>query len=133
MKTRLDYKPWKISVAAAYRQNTDGKDAAIPIRTGPGVDSVAAEIYAGVRSWRRFPTCFGDAGTPDAETVYILLDRIATPLALLDPKYSTIATAKRCKPSELPRSLRDLYQHLVALGHAQPNVETDTETEGKRA
>lgn len=133
MKIRLDYKPWKITVDAAYRQNKEGKDDAIPIRTGPGVDSVAAAIYAGVRSWRRFPVSFGDAGTPDAESVFVLLDRIQTPISLLDPQYSTVATAKRCKPSELPRSLRDLYQHLVALGHAQPNVETDTETEGKRA
>ena len=41
MKTRLDYKPWKISVAAAYRQNKEGKDDSIPIRSGPGVDSMA--------------------------------------------------------------------------------------------
>ncbi len=132
MKIRLDYKPWKITVDAAYRQNKEGKDDAIPIRTGPGVDSVAAAIYAGVRSWRRFPVSFGDAGTPDAESVFVLLDRIQTPMALLDPKYSTIAKAEKIRPSELPKALRDLFNHLVLLGHAKAEIETDT-TEGKRA
>ena len=133
MKIRLDYKPWKITVAQAYRQNKEGKDAAIPIRSGPGVDSMASEIYHGVKSWRRFPVSFGDAGGPDAETVYVLLDRIQTPIALLDPKYSTIAKAERVKPSELPKALRDLFNHLVLLGHAKAEIETDTEPEGKRA
>ena len=133
MKTRLNYVPFKITVAPAYRRSTDQKPGVIPIRSGPGVESVAAEIFHGLRKWRRFPVEFGQSGTPDAETVYVLLDRIATPFALLDPKYSTIAKAEKVKPSELPKALRDLFNHLVLLGHAKAEIETDTETEGKRA
>ncbi len=133
MKIRLDYKPWKITVAPPYRRSTDQKPGVIPIRSGPGIESVGSEIFHKIKSWRRFPVSFGDAGGPDAETVFVLLDRLQTPMALLDPKYSTIAKAEKIRPSELPKALRDLFNHLVLLGHAKAEIETDTEPEGKRA
>lgn len=104
MKPKLNYVPWKITLLEEYRGQSSN---------GPTPEQ---RIHDGIKSWRRFPVCYG-AGA-QADTVFCLIDRLSGPFALLNPALHQIARAEKCKPSELPESLRELYDRLRALGHA---------------
>ena len=115
MKQKLNYVPWKITLAAAYMPSKE--KFIYPMSYAGSEPSFENQIMDGIRKWKRFPVSFGEG--EDRLTVYVLLDRIPTPFALLDPKFHLVATAKQIKPSELPKSLRDLYERLQAIGHAK--------------
>lgn len=124
MKTRLNYTAWKITVQEAYCPASAGTGNNTRLHIPPaGQESQAAAIYHEIRKWRRFPVSFGDPGGPDEACIFVLLDRLKTPLALINPMYTTIAKAEKVRPSELPKALRQLYNHLVQLGHAAPETE----------
>lgn len=121
MKVRINYIPWKITVQRPYRADRVEDRVQIPGENyNSGEGSVSQQILAAIKKWRRFPCSAGDGA--DSETVYVLLDRIQSPFALLDVKYTQVARASRIKGSELPSELRSLYSRLCDLGHADPNA-----------
>ena len=123
-KSKLNYVPWVVKMLPGYR--SDDKRDAVEIQTeGYGMPE-SQKIFDRVHSWRKFPVSFGDGG--DRDSIYILLDRIATPFALLDPAMTLIAKQERIKPNRLPKNLADLYSRLVALGHAEASPEIGGET-----
>ena len=111
-RPRLSYVAWKL---VANKDDLERAESSGGVQIPQG-------IFDGIKKWRRMPVAWGD--TPaTADIVYVLLDRIKTPYALLDPMFKMCSKAEKIRPSELPKSLRDLFDRLVAIGHAEASPE----------
>ncbi len=121
MRPKLNYIPWKITLRPGYCDQPDAEKLEIPHMTISSEPGQLQRIHDRIQSWRRFPVCYGE-GVDCNSAVYVLLDRIGSPFALLDPAAAQVARAEKIRPSELPKSLRDLYDRLVQIGHASPDA-----------
>ncbi len=119
MKAQLCYTPWRIRVKEGL---TDGNPAlsAMPI---------CQQVHDGIRKWRRFPCEYGDQNTDERDCVFVLLDRIQHPLALMDPKHKFACTFEKIRGRELPPGLRELYRRLTRLGHTADDDSDDPDGE----